>query len=92
MRLRRYSLRSVSHLSKVVLETEVSNSAAVALYLRLGFLKVMSETSLECSFNAYTQKRTADRVAGQDKRLQKYYLNGSDAFRLKLWLRAPFAP
>lgn len=25
----------------------------------------------------------------RDKRLSHYYLNGSDAFRLKLWLRAP---
>ena len=29
----------------------------------------------------------------RDKRLHKYYLAGSDAFRLKLWLRAePLAP
>jgi len=46
---------------EVMLETEVSNTAAIALYLRLGFLK--------------------------DKRLLRYYMNGGDAFRLKVWLR-----
>merc|ERR1719378_335606 len=44
----------------VVLETEITNKAALGLYLRLGFLK--------------------------DKRLCRYYLNGNDAFRLKLHL------
>jgi len=46
---------------EVVLETEVTNTAALMLYERLGFLR--------------------------DKRLFRYYLNGVDALRLKLWLR-----
>lgn len=46
---------------EVVLETEVTNKAALRLYENLGFVR--------------------------DKRLLKYYLNGVDAFRLKLWLR-----
>lgn len=45
---------------KVVLETEVTNKAALRLYERLGFVR--------------------------DKRLFRYYLNGVDAFRLKLWV------
>eukprot|EP00842_Homolaphlyctis_polyrhiza_P001213 jgi/Hompol1/2092/HPOL_003558-RA len=44
---------------EVVLETELSNTAAQALYERLGFVK--------------------------DKRMYRYYMNGSDAFRLKYW-------
>lgn len=50
---------------QVVLETEVTNSGALALYLNLGFLK--------------------------DKRLSRYYMNGVDAFRLKLFLETPIA-
>lgn len=46
---------------EVVLETEITNEAALNLYQQLGFVR--------------------------DKRLLKYYLNGVDAFRLKLWLR-----
>ncbi|PAA74723.1 hypothetical protein BOX15_Mlig015449g4 [Macrostomum lignano] len=46
--------------TEVVLETEVTNGAALNLYERLGFIR--------------------------DKRLIRYYLNGVDAFRLKLWL------
>ena len=46
---------------QVVLETEVSNTAALRLYENLGFVR--------------------------DKRLFRYYLNGVDALRLKLWLR-----
>ena len=46
--------------TEVVLETEASNSGALALYSRLGFCR--------------------------DKKLAHYYLNGADAFRLKLWL------
>eukprot|EP00158_Paraphelidium_tribonemae_P009897 Partr_v1_DN28991_c0_g1_i4_m26177 putative N-alpha-acetyltransferase 30, NatC catalytic subunit len=45
---------------EIVLETELSNTGAQALYEKLGFFR--------------------------DKRLEKYYLNGSDAFRLKLIL------
>nr|CAH8841452.1 unnamed protein product [Trichobilharzia regenti] len=45
---------------EIVLETEVTNKAALALYEQLGFCR--------------------------DKRLLRYYLNGRDAFRLKLWL------
>jgi len=44
-----------------VLETEVTNKAALRLYENLGFV--------------------------HDKRLFRYYLNGVDALRLKLWLR-----
>lgn len=44
----------------VVLETEATNRAAIALYEGLDFVR--------------------------DKRLQAYYLNGGDAFRLKLHL------
>ncbi|TPX38542.1 hypothetical protein SeMB42_g06677 [Synchytrium endobioticum] len=45
---------------EAVLETEVTNEGALALYEKLGFTR--------------------------DKRLIRYYLNGVDAFRLKLWL------
>ncbi|ETV95485.1 hypothetical protein H310_10956 [Aphanomyces invadans] len=45
---------------EVVLETEITNVAAIRLYQNLGFVK--------------------------DERLLKYYLNGVDAFRLKLWM------
>lgn len=45
---------------EVVLETEITNKAALALYENLGFIK--------------------------DKRLHRYYMNGVDAFRLKLFL------
>ena len=44
---------------EVVLETEVTNVAALGLYESLGFIK--------------------------DKRLINYYLNGNDAFKLKLF-------
>jgi len=46
---------------EVVLETEITNKAALHLYSNLGFVR--------------------------DKRLFRYYLNGVDALRLKLWLR-----
>ncbi|RKO84113.1 N-acetyltransferase 12, isoform CRA_a [Blyttiomyces helicus] len=46
---------------EVVLETEYTNTGAMALYENLGFVR--------------------------DKRLSRYYLNGVDAFRLKLWLK-----
>ncbi|XP_053392311.1 N-alpha-acetyltransferase 30-like [Mercenaria mercenaria] len=46
---------------EVVLETEITNQAALRLYENLGFVR--------------------------DKRLFRYYLNGVDALRLKLWLR-----
>ena len=46
---------------QVVLETEITNKAALRLYENLGFVR--------------------------DKRLFRYYLNGVDALRLKLWLR-----
>jgi len=46
---------------EVVLETEITNSAALRLYEKLGFVR--------------------------DKRLFRYYLNGVDALRLKLWLK-----
>ena len=46
---------------QVVLETEITNKAALHLYENLGFVR--------------------------DKRLFRYYLNGVDALRLKLWLR-----
>ncbi len=48
---------------EVVLETEVSNGAALSLYENLGFVR--------------------------DKYLHQYYLNGGNAYRLKLWLRDP---
>ena len=48
---------------EVVLETEFSNTGALALYDKLGFIR--------------------------DKRLCRYYLNGGDAFRLKLWFTQP---
>ncbi|CAL5226939.1 g9821 [Coccomyxa viridis] len=48
---------------EVVLEAEVTNKGALALYRNLGFLR--------------------------DKRLLRYYLNGADAFRLKLLLPLP---
>jgi len=45
---------------EVVLETEITNGGALALYINMGFTK--------------------------DKRLVRYYMNGVDAFRLKLSL------
>ncbi|EFN54431.1 hypothetical protein CHLNCDRAFT_14420, partial [Chlorella variabilis] len=45
---------------EVALEAEVTNSGALRLYQKLGFIR--------------------------DKRLHKYYLSGSDAYRLKLLL------
>lgn len=48
---------------EVVLETEVTNRAALCLYENLGFVR--------------------------DKYLHQYYLNGVDAYRLKLWLKEP---
>lgn len=48
---------------EVVLETEETNSAAMRLYERLGFLR--------------------------SKKLHRYYLNGSSAYRLVLLLRSP---
>lgn len=50
---------------EVVLETEVTNQGAIALYESLGFVR--------------------------DKRLLRYYLNGNDAFRLKVWFDPPAA-
>ncbi|KAG0219863.1 N-alpha-acetyltransferase 30A [Mortierella sp. GBA43] len=46
---------------EIVLETEYTNTSAIALYQRMGFIK--------------------------DKRLYRYYLNGVDAFRLKLFCK-----
>jgi ribosomal protein S18 acetylase RimI-like enzyme len=46
---------------EVVLETELTNTAALRLYERLGFIR--------------------------DKLLERYYLNGNDAYRLKFRLR-----
>ncbi len=45
---------------EVILETEITNNAALHLYESFGFMR--------------------------DKRLQQYYLNGNDAFKLKLFL------
>ena len=49
---------------EVVLETEVTNGAALSLYENLGFVR--------------------------DKYLHQYYLNGEDAYRLKLWLNESY--
>ncbi|OMJ73866.1 hypothetical protein SteCoe_27346 [Stentor coeruleus] len=49
-----------ANVDEIVLETEVTNTAALKLYEGFGFAR--------------------------DKRLQSYYLNGNDAYRLKLWL------
>ena len=51
----------VDECDEVVLETEVTNGAALSLYENLGFVR--------------------------DKYLHQYYLNGEDAYRLKLWLK-----
>ena len=48
------------NVDEIVLETEVTNIAALKLYEIFGFAR--------------------------DKRLQAYYWNGNDAYRLKLWL------
>ncbi|KAJ2315511.1 hypothetical protein IWW54_000229 [Coemansia sp. RSA 2705] len=50
---------------EVVLEAEVDNVGALALYERLGFIR--------------------------EKRLYRYYLSGTDAFRLKLWFKKPLS-
>ncbi|KAK9824186.1 hypothetical protein WJX72_008406 [[Myrmecia] bisecta] len=56
--------RAIAEMAKqcdeVVLEAEVTNTGALALYQNLGFIR--------------------------DKRLHRYYLNGVDAYRLKLML------
>jgi len=44
--------------NEVILETEITNTAALRLYESIGFLR--------------------------DKRMASYYLNGNDAFKLKL--------
>jgi peptide alpha-N-acetyltransferase len=53
----------ISGCEEAVLEAEVTNHGAIALYEGLGFVR--------------------------DKRLCRYYLNGNDAFRLKLWFDPP---
>lgn len=90
-RLRRYSLRSISRTS-----TGGARDGSEQLR-RCGSLSSawipQGNLTRILFMRLHAQKtHTADRTDGQDKRLQKYYLNGSDAFRLKLWLRAPFAP
>eukprot|EP00794_Sanderia_malayensis_P020143 gene20143-22116_t len=60
--VRKAIMKMVDHgCEEVVLETEVTNKAALMLYENLGFVR--------------------------DKRLLRYYLNGVDAWRLKLWLK-----
>lgn len=54
----------MSDADEIVLETELSNRGALALYERLGFVR--------------------------DKKLIRYYLNGVDAYRLKLYLNNSF--
>lgn len=54
----------MDHCDEVVLDTEVTNDGALALYENLGFVR--------------------------DKYLYRYYLNGEDAYRLKLWLTDAF--
>lgn len=56
-----HSQPSLTPLTQIVLETEITNKSALKLYENLGFVR--------------------------DKRLFRYYLNGVDALRLKLWLR-----
>ena len=48
---------------QIVLETELTNRASIALYEKLGFCR--------------------------SKLLKRYYMNGNDAYRLKLWLTVP---
>lgn len=62
-RLVRAAIRAMSHeeCDEVVLEAEVTNTAALKLYEQLGFIR--------------------------DKLLEKYYLNGNGAYRLKLRLK-----
>jgi peptide alpha-N-acetyltransferase len=45
---------------EIVLETELTNTPALRLYEKLGFVR--------------------------DKRLPRYYMNGNDAYRLKVWV------
>lgn len=51
---------------QIVLETELTNRASIALYEKLGFCR--------------------------SKLLKRYYMNGNDAYRLKLWLTVPPQP
>ena len=62
-KLVRKSIEAMQELDadEVVLETEITNLAALRLYESFGFMR--------------------------DKRLQQYYLNGNDAFKLKLLLK-----
>ena len=61
----------------VVLEAEVTNNGALALYEKLNFVRSIFLSFFE--FNGTDSLR--------DKRLSRYYLNGNDAFRLKLFLK-----
>ena len=56
---------------EVVLETESVNTAALRLY----------ECTLIYNFDFFIELGFS-----RDKRLLNYYMNGNDAFRLKLWL------
>jgi len=49
--------------TQIVLEAEITNSGALSLYEKLGFVRA--------------------------ERMSRYYLNGNDAFRLKLWFPPP---
>ena len=60
---------------EVMLETEITNLAALRLY------ECKCKYWVQCIFIAFGFVR--------DKRLAQYYLNGNDAFKLKLFLTSP---
>jgi len=72
---------------EVVLEAEDTNTAALHLYEKLGCGNHTHATHCLC----YTDLTLLTFLLlfrfARDKRLHKYYLSGTDAFRLKLWLK-----
>lgn len=95
----------------IVLETECSNSGAIALYEKLDFVRYVFLRVLRCErlpLAGFCYCHSASRAPTRffpptqfsfllhlfpgrrrSRRLGKYYLNGGDAYRLKLWLTYP---
>lgn len=73
---------------EVVLETEITNLGAQRLYKRLGFIKDkrLARCVLRRSVGDLLHSQLTD-MLGIAIGVHRYYLNGNDAFRLKLWLR-----
>ncbi len=72
----------------MVLETEVTNKGALGLYEKLDFVRFVVYACALCG-SRHASHLMHTYYIHRDKRLQRYYLNGVDAFRLKLWLNPP---